>query len=426
MPLQTTNYLCPSCNGALRYDGEKGLVCDYCGSTFTPAEVEQIYAERQAAEDAKAAEARGDEAAVPQQAAQAQQPAVGPDGQPVAAQAQATPQQTAAQASAAEVAGMHNTAPAASEDPIQAYLERSQWTDAEEEGMCSYQCPSCGASLITDEATAVTSCPYCGNPTVLPGTLSGALKPDLVIPFKVNKDKAIQIVKDFYSGKRYLPSAFVSQNHLQEIQGVYVPFWLFTARADGSAQFQANIVRTRRDAANQYITTETYRLDRSGNMTFERVPVDASTRMPDAHMDAIEPFDYSELKEFSVGYLPGYVTERYDQDAKTCEERAHKRIKQSMTNVLANSATGEGFSDISCVGASATCTTTEVKYALLPVWMLHTTWNDTDFLFAVNGQTGKAIGDLPVDEGKVNRDALICFLALAAIFTMLAMMLVGY
>ena len=42
----------------------------------------------------------------------------------------------------------------------------------------------------------------------------------------------------------------------------------------------------------------------------------------------------------------------------------------------------------------------KVHYALLPVWMLHTKWNGQDFLFAMNGQTGKMVGDLPTSKGK--------------------------
>ena len=35
------------------------------------------------------------------------------------------------------------------------------------------------------------------------------------------------------------------------------------------------------------------------------------------------------------------------------------------------------------------------------VWMLHTKWQGKDYLFAMNGQTGKLVGDLPVDKRKV-------------------------
>ncbi len=69
----------------------------------------------------------------------------------------------------------------------------------------SYTCPSCGAELICDETTAATSCPYCGNTTIVPGQLSGARKPDYIIPFKLSKEDAVAALKNHY--KKKAPSA---------------------------------------------------------------------------------------------------------------------------------------------------------------------------------------------------------------------------
>ena len=85
---------------------------------------------------------------------------------------------------------------------------------------------SCGAELICDENTAATSCPYCGNPTVVPGQFSGQLRPDFIIPFKLSKEDAVKALKDHYKGKIFLPKSFTQENHVQEIQGIYVPFWM--------------------------------------------------------------------------------------------------------------------------------------------------------------------------------------------------------
>ena len=57
----------------------------------------------------------------------------------------------------------------------------------------------------------------------------------------------------------------------------------------------------------------------------------------------------------------------------------------------------------------------EIKQALLPVWMLHTRWKDKDFLFAMNGQTGRLVGDLPVSPLKVVLWFLGIFLVVGAV-----------
>lgn len=81
----------------------------------------------------------------------------------------------------------------------------ADWQENEIGGLNAYVCQSCGGEITCDENTAATSCPFCGNPVVLMGQLSGTLKPDYVIPFKINKNAAKEALKKHYEGKRLLP-----------------------------------------------------------------------------------------------------------------------------------------------------------------------------------------------------------------------------
>ena len=203
---------------------------------------------------------------------------------------------------------------------------------------------------------------------MLGGKLSGKLKPEYILPFKMDKNAAIAQLTKYYKGKAFLPKAFKSQNHIAEIQGVYVPFWLFDAEADARGSYDGQVSESHREGDYRVTTTQHYDVRREGTATFARVPVDGSSKMPDEHMDSIEPFDYSELKPFSTAYLPGFLADRYDEDAKTCADRAKTRIENSTAEAL------------------RLCDLYHCKAALL---------------FAMNGQTGRLIGDLPVDKGRV-------------------------
>ena len=395
---ETTTYQCPNCNGRLRFDGELGkLKCDFCESEFTPEEVERIYAERQQASDeaAKKEEAK-------RERERAQDVETG------------EPAQAAVPAAAKPIQG---------ENPIDTYLRNSNWNNIAEENLRSFNCSSCGAQLMTDQYTAVTSCPYCGNNAVVPGQLSDVLKPDYVIPFKLDKAAAVAALKTYYGGKRFLPNGFTEGNHLEEVQGVYVPFWLYSGTAEGDFTFEATNSRTWTDTKNMYTETDHYNLHRVGTMKFTRVPVDGSTKMPDAHMDAIEPYDYSELTPFSVAYLPGYLTDRYDLDAWDCDERARNRVENTCSDSI--EALVSGYETVSNQGGTVDVDWSNIAYALMPVWMLHTKWNDEDYLFAMNGQTGKLIGDLPIDPGKVRMRYLVLFLPLAIIIGIILFVVFG-
>ena len=265
-------------------------------------------------------------------------------------------------------------------------------------GMKVYNCPSCGAELICEESTAASSCPYCGNPNVVPGQFSGTLRPDFVLPFKLNKEDAVKALKKYYRGKFFLPRSFTSGNHIQEIKGIYVPFWMFDGEAVGDARYEATRSHTYRSDDYEITETEHYDVYRSGAVAFEKIPVDASSKMPDDYMDSIEPYDYTELKPFSTAYLPGFLADKFDITVEQSRERADGRCENTLSAALRD--TVKGYDSCHLNGGDISLKRGKVHYALLPVWILNTRWNDKDFLFAMNGQTGKLAGELPVSNGK--------------------------
>ena len=337
---QITNYQCPNCSGPLRFAGDSGqLQCDSCGTSFEVPVVEQLYADKE---------------------------------------------QTAAVAGA--------------EPQWDTNMAGSVWSDEETAHLRAYSCPSCGADLIFDDTTVATSCPYCDNPTVVPAQVTGSLRPDYVIPFRLDKNAAINALKNYYKGKKFLPSTFAAGNHIEEIKGVYVPFWLYNGETDAAMRFRGTVVTRHRHGNYEVTTTDHYRVTREGSVAFEKVPVDGSSKMPDTHMDAIEPYNYGELAPFSTAYLPGFLADKYDEDADVCSKRANERIVSSTERAFAS--TTKGYSTLVREYSNIVLKKGDVKYALMPVWMLASKWEGKDFLFAMNGQTGKLIGDLPVDKGK--------------------------
>ena len=358
MATQVTNYQCPSCGGPLRFSSEKQmLVCDYCGTAFTTKQIEDFYA----AKDAEAAQALGN----------------------LEHQLDTAPEEILTEWE---------------------YSAGTEWTD----NMRAYSCPSCGAQIICDENTAATSCPYCGNPSIVAGNFTGGLRPDYCIPFKLNKEQAVQALKDYYRGKVFLPKAFSNNNHIEEIKGVYVPFWLYDGNMDADVTYHASRSRTWTEGDYRITRTDHYKLVRSGNVTFEKIPVDGSSKMPDEHMDAIEPFDYSELKPFSTAYMPGFLADKYDVDSRNSRPRAVGRAERSSLNAM--TATTGGYDSVSIASSRFNPHGGRVRYALLPVWVLSTRWNGENYLFTMNGQTGKLVGNLPVSKTRF----LAVFLGIAA------------
>lgn len=282
--------------------------------------------------------------------------------------------------------------------PDEMSWEMPENVDGENGKMNVYVCNSCGGEIITDETTAATKCPYCDNPVVMTGKLSGDLKPDYIIPFKLTKEMAKQELEKHLAGKRLLPKAFKSKNHIDEIKGIYVPFWLFDADADADLCYKATKVRVWSDTKYDYTQTSFYSVLRSGSIGFEHIPVDGSEKMADDLMESLEPFHFeADAVDFQTAYLAGYLADRYDVTAEKSIARANERIKQSTEQAFASTVTG--YNSVTPDSSSVRFENGKTKYALYPVWILNTTWNNQKYTFAMNGETGKFVGDLPMDKG---------------------------
>lgn len=275
----------------------------------------------------------------------------------------------------------------------------NSWGEALD-SMKAYSCQACGAELVCDETTAATSCPYCGNAAIIPQQFKGMLRPKYVIPFKMDKKEAKNKLVGYCSGKKLLPDTFTEENHIDEIKGVYVPFWLYSGTVDADVKYNAKQEKTERTQTEKITTTKFYDVRRKGGVSFEMIPTDASTAMADDLMDSIEPYDYSGIKDFEMEYLVGFLADKYDVSKEESKERARKRAENSALSMMRDTVKGydsvterETERNIHYIGEKQ-------EYAMFPVWLLSTKWNDENFLFAINGQTGKMTGNLPIDKKK--------------------------
>lgn len=271
------------------------------------------------------------------------------------------------------------------------------WHDQEQDGLGSFVCQSCGGELVCEVTTAASNCPYCGNPVIMTQRLSGALRPDLVIPFKLDKAAAKAALKNHFKGKPLLPKTFKTENRLEQLQGIYVPFWLFGADADADIRYRATRISVWSDSKYNYTKTSYYSIHRAGSLGFDGVPVDGSRKMDDTLMESLEPFDLSQAVDFQTAYLAGYLADKYDVSADDSIGRANQRIKTSTEAAFMQTVVG--YNTVLPQHSAVQLKNSKVSYALLPVWVLNTKYKGKDYLFAMNGQTGKFVGNLPINWG---------------------------
>lgn len=263
----------------------------------------------------------------------------------------------------------------------------------------TYTCSDCGAEIIADEQTAATFCIYCGNTAILRNKLSGKFAPDFIIPFQKEKDDAIGAFKSLAKGRPFVPKNFLHANNIEKIKGIYIPFWLYDVLVSGSIVCDAQRMQSWRQGDTMYTKTSYYKLYRSGSMQYIKVPVDGSTRFDNAIMNSIEPFHYQDLIPYNHGYLAGFYAEKYDVSIQEAFPDANARCLNSSKDLLFQDCTGYNSKVVTENNLSSKVT--DKKYVLLPVWMVNVKYKDKLYLFAMNGQTGEFIGDIPIDKKKI-------------------------
>lgn len=300
--------------------------------------------------------------------------------------------------------------------------ERNKFIDSKKDNYDSYivyKCENCGAEIVTDEQTSATFCVYCGNTAILRDKLSGKFAPDLIIPFKKEKEEAIKAFSKLGKGRPLMPKDFNKQENINKIKGIYIPFWLYDIELQGSVNAKGTKVKTWHSFNTTYTKTDIYSLKRTGAMNFYKVPIDASLRFDNSLMNSLEPFLYDELEEFNHSYLAGFYAEKYDfDDIESYQEVANRAYMTGREEMMQNC---KGYTSTTYLSDDLKVKPTKKYYVLLPVWMVNVKYKDKMYTFAMNGQTGEFIGDIPLDKKKA-----VIYGSLVFIITFLLIILISY
>ena len=275
-------------------------------------------------------------------------------------------------------------------------LERE---DSYIETMKHYICTSCGGEIDVNENSVADFCPFCSRPVIMSDRVSSFLKPDYVIPFKIDKKAAMAGYEAFAKKyKRLVPRDFLEKTTPDKIKGMYIPYWLYDADTETHCQFEG-IIEHHWTAGNyEYTKKDYYNVYRSCQDQFSMVPVDGSKNVDNKVSESIEPYGYDDKLDFQSSYLSGYFAEKYDIDAEGCYDIAYDRMKKTDIALTRNSISG--YDSLSLLKSTTKTSNNSYKYALMPVWLMSSKYKEETYQYAANGQTGKFVGKLPVSKGR--------------------------
>lgn len=366
--MAVVTYKCPNCDGGLIFDAEsQKFHCEYCLSYFTEEEL------------VKAGQAKSEE-----QKAESTESAEDTESTESTESAQETESET------------QNDS-----DDFQGYV---------------YTCPSCGAEVIVSSTTAASHCCFCHNPVLISGRLEGEFKPDCIIPFAIDQDEAVDRFFQWLKKKWFVPKNFFSKKQLAKISGVYFPYWVANCDAQAQINASAKKVRSWRSGNTRYTETSTYSVARGGDIKFKDISKNALSKANKVLAENVQPFDYSDVKDFNMAYLSGFEAEKRDIESEEIEGQVKEEVVDYSAQILRDKISG--YDSVFVTEKSASMNI-DWRYALVPVWLMTFKNGGKDYFYAMNGQTGTTCGKLPLSRSKL----AILF---AAVFVPVALFILNF
>ena len=270
----------------------------------------------------------------------------------------------------------------------------------------SYSCSSCGGAIFPGILSAVAECPFCGQKVTLADKITARETPDFIIPFKKDREFFREQYRDLLSRRHFIPRSFRAEAREESIMACYIPFWIYDVAAAGEAKASCEKIVKKGDRKWEHTV---FACAASGSREFQGIPGDGSREIPERETQSIEPFDIKDAVPFSPAYLAGLDARIASRNAKGSFNPVEKRVRTSLDSFLIET---EGYDACRITQRNYRITPVAVKYALLPVWRMETSWRGQVFSCAMNGETGKITGDFPAASRNI-AFATLFFTALA-------------
>lgn len=262
-----------------------------------------------------------------------------------------------------------------------------------------YQCENCHSTFVIDKHNISAVCSFCCSSISPTKQSTQNIAPLKVILFQISISTAQKLFEKWCGKKMFTPSSFKSSQIIDTIRGVYVPFWFFDLESQGELFATSSSVYVRRFSSHEYTTTTFYKTYCQGQSEYLKIPADASRNLNDEMMDKLEPFDYTELTNFDTTHLFGYNAEQYSYTAQDVFPRIKERASEYLFDYLRSRMWG--YTSVYVDKFNVDVIQKSVTSVLLPVYLLDYSFKGETYRFAINGQTGKIVGDPPISSMKV-------------------------
>ena len=294
---------------------------------------------------------------------------------------------------------------------------------AETEEYTSVQCGSCAALVEPSPSQEAFPCPYCGSSIVARELSQRLIKPQALLPFRIDKDEAQARFRGWIDKLWFAPNSLRKVAHTDgRLQGLYAPYWTYDSNAftrySGQRGDNYTVTRTRRRdgkmVTERYQAVEIRWRPAHGTVTraFDDMLVVGSHSLPRDLAEQLEPWDLENLVEYADEYLSGFTAERYQVDVRAGWTRSQERMEEVIRGDVRRDIGGD-HQRINTLNTEHSLIT--FKHVLLPLWICSYRYQERVYRFLVNARTGEVQGQRPWSRAKI---ALAVLAGLVVVFTL--------
>lgn len=251
-----------------------------------------------------------------------------------------------------------------------------------------HRCETCGGTVTLVGLSLSTRCAYCDGPVVVDMGDSG-YQPMAMIPYRVPQKDAQGFALKWVKQRLAAPNDLFDVVAQARVVGIYVPFWTFDSKE--AVQYWAKYAVQRN---KQLVVKST-----SGKMeiSFDDMLVPASPHVTPLIRDGIlHDFDPARLRPYRAGYLAGFAAEQHHQTvaeglAANTDDKdllIRNKIKRKIKRQIKKA-------DVHRLRYQTDTTGIHYRRILLPVWILHYTYDGAAHKVVVCGMQGRTFGQRP-------------------------------
>lgn len=278
------------------------------------------------------------------------------------------------------------------------------------------KCEACGAVSVLGNYQTTLNCPFCGASNIATIDSVEGLKPNAILPFKIDKARAGQLQKSWIKKRIFAPLPLKKQSNTKEISGIYIPYFTFDTYTCSTysiryGEYYTVVVGSGKDRRTEtytrwYCDSGTY------DMNFDDIQIEASEHLNAKQKEKLDGFDTGNCVSYHSQYIAGFSSERYsqglDESWKQAQDETYNPIKKG---ILAR----YNYDTIDYVNITTDFNNVKYKYALVPVWLLKYDYKKKNYGCVINGRNGKVVGKTPLSPIRVSSAVVVTLAVIGVI-----------